>query len=806
MKNSRTSSARIGLDLSRSANDASSQTLPLGQMLGRCWLVTHLASLAGIGACLWQRVPLPLLTGWSAFVLLNVLLREVLLAPPAQAAVAADHRHLATALSAVLGLAWGLGIALLLPYADTAGVAALLSGALAVALVAIPVLSEQTGAYGYFLATAGLLTVGGFIHDAARNTLTLWVALALATLALLGSVYAHTQQALRELLRRLHSALHGHGLSVDSARGSLFEHAMRGVDALHEVLAREARQAQMLETLGDALITTDGSGNVHYANGAAAALLGVDAQQLDERPLEDCLRLVYGREPHNRTRDIFEQVRQHRRPQSLHDQAQLLRHDGVAVSVDYLFTPLCDADGEFDGVSVQLRDVTARRQRTESIAWRASHDALTGTINRSEFERRMHKLLSRTGDSKPNSHTLLYIDIDKFKFINDTYGHAAGDHALRTLTDVLRTRIRGADTLARIGGDEFCALLYSCDANRARLIGESLRSAIEQHDFTWQAIQLPVSISVGLVEITADMRDTAALLRAADAACYSAKNFGRNRVQMFEAVNGEEAQQERRLTQVREIQNALGSGRLDLFYQPLCATTASLPIDRCEVAVGIRTASDDYIPRHDVTEVAARYQLSADIDRWLINASLEALRSDHPVLSDMRVLLIPLSAQSVGDDRLLEYAIRSVREHGEVANRIGFSLPEAGIAQHLEFVRYFITTLKQDGCQFMISDLGFAGGAIDAIKSMQLDYLGIRGSFVRNLLASSADYEVVLGLCRVAQALGMQTVAEHADSRSLRDALAKMGVDYAKGLLHDGPRRVARFDESLLARRGERLV
>lgn len=150
-------------------------------------------------------------------------------------------------------------------------------------------------------------------------------------------------------------------------------------------------------------------------------------------------------------------------------------------------------------------------------------------------------------------------------------------------------------------------------------------------------------------------------------------------------------------------------------------------------------------------ELAAHYQLSADIDRWLIKASIDALRTDHPVLSDMRVLLIPLAAQSIADERLIEYAIRTVREHGAVASRIGFSLPESVLASHPQFVRYFITTMKQDGCQFMIGDLGFGGGAIDAIKSMQIDYLGIRGCFVRNLLASSVDYEVVLGLCRVAR-------------------------------------------------------
>lgn len=808
MKNSRTPTAELGVstDSQTSASPEARFQPRFAQVLARCWLVTHLAVLAGIAASLWQQAPSALLAGWSVFVLLNVLMHQTLRTTPQLRTHGLDHAHFDTGLAAMLGLAWGLGIAMLLPYAQGPALATLLSGAFAIALIAIPVLGERPNAYTYFLSTLGLLIIGGIIHDAHHTSLMMWVALGIATLALLGNVYVRTHDALRKVLLRLLRISQGHGLGHASDTERLLEHAERSLDEIGTVLGRDARQRQLLQVLGDGLLTTNASGNIDYVNAAGEALLGATAAQLLGQPLEEWVRLVYGRDPRNRTRDIFEEVRLTLRPEAMNDQPQLLRRDGVAVGVDYRATPLCADDDVFCGVSLQLRDVTTRRQRTESIAWQASHDALTGTINRSEFEKRLRKLLSRGKDAKPNHHTLLYIDIDKFKFINDTYGHAAGDHALRTLTEVLRTRIRGADTLARIGGDEFCALLYSCDADRARAIGESLRSAIEEHAFTWQAIQLPVSISVGLVEIGPELRSTADLLRAADAACYSAKSFGRNRVQMFEAVNGEEVRQEHRLTLVREIQSALTSGRLDLFYQPLCATTASLPIDRCEVGVGVRTATDEYIPRQEVTELAARYQLSADIDRWLIKATIEALRTDHPVLSDMRVLLIPLSAQSIADDRLLEYAIRMVREHAEVANRIGFTLPESGLASHPEFVRYFITTLKQDGCQFMINDLGFGGGAIDAIKSMQIDYLGIRGSFVRNLLASSVDYEVVLGLCRVARALGMQTVAEHADSRSLRDALAKMGIDYAKGLLHDGPRRVARFDESLLASRGEHLA
>ena len=805
MKDSRPTAALLELRAAPTAADDVEREAPLQGVLERCWLVTHLAALAGVSAGLWSQVPSAVLAGWSSFVLLNVGLHHALRSAPQLRSIGLAHAQLETAMAAVLGLAWGVGIALLLPYADDAALAALLSGALAVALVAIPVLGEQAGVYPYFLVSVGLLTVGSLFHHVQHASLIVWVALAMATLALLSHVYGRSHAALRGLLVRLLQISGTTGGPAGGATQQLFSQAERSLNQLCAVVEHAARQRELLHSLGDALLTTSATGNIDYVNAAAESLLDVPAAQLLEQPLEECVRLVYGRDPCNRTRDIFEQARVSLKPQALHDQPQLHRRDGVAIGVDYLCTPLCAGDAAFTGVSLQLRDVTNRRQRTESIAWQASHDALTGTINRSEFERRMHKLLARADDAKHNQHTLLYIDIDKFKFINDTYGHAAGDHALRTLTEVLRTRIRGADTLARIGGDEFCALLYSCDANRARIIGESLRSAIEQHAFSWAGIQLPVSISVGLVEIGPELRNTDELLRAADAACYSAKSFGRNRVQIFEAVNGEETRQEHRLGLVREIQHALSAGRLDLFYQPLCATSASLPIDRCEVGVGIRTAGDDYIPRHEVTALAARYQLSADIDRWLIKASLDALRTGHPVLSDMRVLLIPLSAQSVADDRLIEYAIRTVREHGAVASRIGFTLPESVLASHAEFVRYFITTMKQDGCQFMIGDLGFGGGAIDAIKSMQIDYLGIRGCFVRNLLASSVDYEVVLGLCRVARALGMQTVAEHADSRALRDALAKMGIDYAKGLVHDGPRRVARFDASLLATRGEQL-
>ena len=798
MKDSHTSTAQLPPDAAEARPVASQAGMAPHTLHGRCWLAVHLAALAGITTSLRLSAPPALLVGWSIFVLLNVVLQLSL-----RTGNRDGPERLATPTAAALGLAWGLGLGVLMPYADSTALAAMLSAALAVALFGIPVFGEQVIAYTYFFATLGLMTLGGVIYGGHHDGAILWVMLAMVTLQLVASSYFRTHRALRDTLRLVLGAEPPSATGTGVNTAQMLAHAARGVADLSGLRAQEARQRQTLDTLGDGLLTCDALGKIDYVNASAAALLGFDRAQLLGMPLEECVRIVHGRDPHNRTREIFEDVRLNRQVQAMSEQPQLLRMDGVAFGVDYLVAPLLDEHQQFTGVSLQLRDMTSRRQRTESVAWQASHDALTGIINRREFERRMHKLLQRMDGATNNLHTLLYIDIDKFKFINDTYGHAAGDHALRTLTDVLRTRIRGADTLARIGGDEFCALLYSCSAERARAIGESLRSAIDQHTFTWADIQLPVSISVGLVEIGPELRTTADLLRAADAACYSAKSFGRNRVQMFEPVTGEDVQREQRLEVVRDIQRALQDGRLDLFYQPLCATTTALPIDHCEVGVGIRTAGDVFIPRQEVVAVAARYQLSADIDRWLIKASIETLYSEQALLGDMRLVLIPLSAQSAADDRLLEYAIRMVRDHRAVASRLGFTLPEAVLASHPDLVRYFITTLKQDDCHFMIDDLGFGSDAIDAIKSMQVDYLGIRGCFVRNLLTSSVDYEVVLGLCRVARALGMKTVAGHADSRALRDALAKMGVDYAKGLLHDGPRRVARFDASMLTAKAE---
>ena len=774
-------------------------TSSYANVLSRCWVIANLLAVAGVSAAFWERAPVMVLIGWSAFTALNALLHLASRSGHVFGHAATQSQVFNTGLAGVFGLSWGAGIAILLPIADPVQASVLLAAAFGVATLGIPVFAEFRSSYRFFAVSLAILASLSALSDDRFTVAFYWIVIASTTLLVMASVYYRSFENLRAIVHRfLHindftpegTAIHRY---ADAELGSL---ADKKLDALGDAFAAHERNCRVLRALGDAVVATDTAGNIEYVNPVAEVLLGWTHKELENRSIEDCMRIVFPPDQRNHTREMFDQSRLTRRTQSSNDNAQLIRKDGVVYGIDYIVTPIKDDRGEFSGTAFVLRDVTEKRHRAETIAWQATHDPLTGTINRTEFEIRLKKLLRRAQDDSGNVHTLLFIDIDKFKFVNDSYGHAAGDSALKALADILRTRIRGADTLARVGGDEFTALLYSCSSEKARLIAEELRAEVEKREFTWRSIELPVSISIGIVEINKQCKSTAEIIRAADSACYTAKKFGRNRVQLFESDRATSTKQARVFDFVKDIQTAIHGNRLELFYQPLCPMAGAQSSNRCELSVGIRKSDGAFIPRSELSDLARRYQLTEDIDRWVVKATIDALRLNHPTLCEMELVLMPLSQQSLSDDRLLDYIIQNVEENKTYGHRLGFTFDEPGLSGHLEYVRYFITSLKQHSCHFMVSDLGFGSESVDLIKSLQTDYLGIRGSLVQNMLYSSVDYEVVLGLSRIARSLGMQTVAEQADTHSMRDALAKMGVDYAKGQLNEEPRRVSIYSEA----------
>lgn len=760
------------------------------QVTGRAWFCANLLGVAAIGAAFWSQVQPALLVGWACFAVLNVLLQLARNATPRLARGHAGSRA-SRSFPLLLGLSWGGAVLLFLPYATPTAAGVLLAAIFAIALSAIPVCTERRNTYGWFITPLVTLSLLALALDQRYHLAIPWVVLAAATLFINATAY---YRPLVELRRALAGAV---GLAGDVPAGPRplwRENGMTANFAANVSTRDEAtvvpgeHDQRILDALGDAVVTTDAEGRLAYVNPVGEVLLGVSLAQARGLPVERCVRITAPSDERNRARELFEAAIAVARVQAGSDDCELRRPDGIVYGIDYVVTSIRDRDGAFAGASFVLRDVTEKRQRAESIVWRASHDPLTGTINRAEFESRLDKLLQRSGADHTPIHTLLFIDVDHFKFINDSYGHAAGDVALRALAELLRSRIRGADTLARVGGDEFAALLYSCGTEKARLIAEGLRAAVEKHEFRWNAIDLPVSISIGIVEFDRRASCTSEIMHAADSACYGAKAVGRNRVQLFNPRDGAQVQEAQDFALVKEIQGALHGNQLQLYFQPLCETIAGAPALRCELSAGIRRTDGELMHRAEFADVARRFQLSADLDCWVVKAAFDTLRLDHPALRAMDLVLLPLTEQAIVDDRVQQYILDLLREHAAVAARVGFVLQDWDDSSSL---RHFAASLKQVGCAIMVEDAGFGSRGIELVKSLGADFLGIRGSLVRNVERSSVDYEAVLGLSRIARSLGMQTVAEQVDSPTLRATLAAMGVDLIKCELSGGPRPVA---------------
>ncbi|MEQ8662120.1 MAG: diguanylate cyclase [Gammaproteobacteria bacterium] len=767
----------------------------------RAWFAANLLALAGVGSALAATVPGDLLAGWTSFTLFNaglfLAVRSGWLAHGAATAVGTN-----TTFAALMGFAWGSGVMLLLPTVDAIGAAVLLSAAFAVALTALPALAGFGGAYVYLVVTLAVLASAATLLDGRHPLAALWTLFGAAGLLVIGKAWAETQVRLRAILVELllgRSAPAGVSTLPDDDGLALL--ARERLGAFDAAMARQERSRQVLRGLGDAVVVTDAEGHIEYANPIAEVLLGWTRKDLLGRRLEQGLRILFPPASRNHARDIFEELRRTRRTQNGNESARLLRRDGVVYGIDYTATALKDTHGEFAGTVFTLRDVTEKRNRAESIAWQATHDTLTGTINRGEFEVRLKKLVRRAQDDEAHTHALLYIDVDRFKQVNDTHGHAAGDAMLRELADVLRARIRGADTLARIGGDEFAALLYSCALDRARLVAEGMRIAVDRHRFSWDGEVMPLSLSIGIVPIDRDVKSVAELLRQADTACYAAKRDGRNRVHPHAPAQGDAEPalpHARPFDFVRDIQTAIEGNRLDLFYLPLVALApAAAPAPRrCELVAGMRGADGTHVPRGQLAELAVRYQLSEDIDRWLVQAAIDAMRLNHPVLADMALVMVPLSPQTLGDARQREFILERLRAHPEQAARLGFCLDAPGLHGTQTWIAAFLAELRALGTRVMLRDVALGSEAVALLKVVEADFLGIPAPLIEAMTQSAVDHEVVAGLARTARARGMQTIAERVGDPVQRTALSALGIDFACGEPGEEPRRVAIYSEA----------
>ena len=429
-------------------------------------------------------------------------------------------------------------------------------------------------------------------------------------------------------------------------------------------------------------------------------------------------------------------------------------------------------------------------QRTRQLSYQATHDTLTGLANRSEFEVRLSEALQRcraTGETM----TLCYLDLDQFKVVNDTSGHAAGDELLRSLGPMLAAGIREGDVLARLGGDEFGVLFRHCDVDVARRLAERILDRISTYRFAWKNRIFSVGASIGLVRIDAMTESEASALSRADAACYIAKEKGRGRVHIFAPGDHESDHFRQEIEWVSELRLAMKEDRLELWQQPLWATAAldRGPVGR-EILVRFRTAAGEVIPPGSFLPAAERFNIMPELDRWVVENAVRALaESTDP--SSREFWSINLSGQTLTDESFGDFLLSVIHRFRVNPSRLCFEITETALVTNLVQARQLISRVRDEGCQFALDDFGSGMSSFGYLKHLPVDLLKIDGGFVRGLADDPMDREIVRAIHTVSAQAGIRTVAESVETDDVLEVLAAMEIDMVQGYLIGRPEPIA---------------
>ena len=422
------------------------------------------------------------------------------------------------------------------------------------------------------------------------------------------------------------------------------------------------------------------------------------------------------------------------------------------------------------------------REFVAGLSWQASHDALTGLANRREFETRLGMALDRLSH-RAGEHSLMFLDLDQFKVVNDTCGHAAGDQLLKQTSALLLDNLGAGGLLARLGGDEFGILMEDCDAKIAVEMAERIRLAVEELRFVWNGCAFSISVSIGVLHV-AEAGAIDETLRAADMACYIAKEKGRNRVQIYHPSDAELAQRVCEMTWVQRIRNGLDEQRFCLFAQEIRALSGDEPEhSHVELLLRLRDEDGNLVQPGSFMPAAERYGLMPLIDRWVVaNAfALIASRLNSPGPVRLSSCAINLSGVTFGDDDFVDYVRRQFEIHRVPPEMICFEVTETSAIADLPSAKGFIQALKKLGCRFSLDDFGTGMASFSYLKNLPVDLIKIDGSFVTGMLNSKIDRAMVEAIVHIARVMGKSTVAEFVESDEVLEALREIGVDYAQG-------------------------
>jgi diguanylate cyclase (GGDEF)-like protein/PAS domain S-box-containing protein len=555
-----------------------------------------------------------------------------------------------------------------------------------------------------------------------------------------------------------------------------------------------------LKAIGDGVVTTDHRGVINFLNPAAQQLTGWTEEAACGQLSSAVLVLRHATSDQTLPCPIQNALCKGCAG-GVPDECALIARDGTRYMIEDSIALIHNAAGARIGAVMVFRDVSAARRLAAEMTYQATHDGLTGLFNRMEFERRVKNAIE-SARNLAQSHALAYLDLDQFKIVNDTCGHAAGDELLRQVTRLLREPLRASDTVARLGGDEFGVLLEACPPEVAATIAKSLHGLVKGFRFVWKDRVFPIGISIGVVNfggqhspIELELNE---ILRAADAACYAAKEAGRDTIYTFGANDNEVRRRQVEMDWYSRIHRAMAENQFRLYAQdiaPLGGETGRFR--HAEILLRLQDDGGRIVLPSAFLPAAERYGLVKDIDRWVILNAFEFIAAGLPQSGPQYA--INLSGSTMNDETTLHFIIEQI-EHWRIAPEcLCFEITETLAIANMLTARSFISQLRAKGCKFALDDFGCGMASFAYLKHLPVDYIKIDGSFVKDMANSKIDAAMVTAINQIGHIMNMRTIAECVENDATLDLLAASGIDFAQGYGVGLPAPIAEWSRSFLA-------
>jgi diguanylate cyclase (GGDEF)-like protein/PAS domain S-box-containing protein len=539
-----------------------------------------------------------------------------------------------------------------------------------------------------------------------------------------------------------------------------------------------------LNSIADAVITTDANGLVTWLNPVAERMTGWLTDEARGRPLEQVFRTA-NEDTREDAENPVSACLTRREVVSIADHTVLISRDGEEFGIEDSAAPILNDSGECLGAVLVFHDVTEQRRLSGEMSFRASHDALTGLVNRSEFEARLRRTL-HTAHEDRSHHALLYIDLDQFKLVNDACGHSAGDELLQQVAKLLADTVRSRDTLARLGGDEFAMILEHCTVEQAQRVAQQVCERMEDFRFIHEGQRFRIGSSIGLVPVDARWNTISAVLQAADSACYAAKEAGRNRIHVWYDSDHAIRSRQGEMQWATRLAQAIDEHGFELFAQRIEPANGADSCLHAEVLLRLPDGRGGYFAPGLFLPAAERFHLAARVDRWVLQRVIDLIKRQG--LEHVSLLSVNLSGQSLGDRAFHKYALDNLQAAGaDVCNRLCLEITETAAVTNPADASLFVERARALGVRVALDDFGAGASSFGYLKSMKVDLIKIDGHFIKDMIEDPLDAAAVRSFIDVAKVLGLKTVAEFVDRPALLERLRAMGIDYVQGFLLHTP-------------------